>query len=260
MMRAIAVSQPRRFLARALIWSLIGVIYAPLLVALHHLFVALGGGAWAYVPAAALAAGASAMLYDARQLAIVASVVGVTAASLPLMMLGPITPLWQVAALALGIGIVLGFAARFPSQCTQNIGGKVMAAMTGGALCGVVLAGAEMFSGFEFTPSAAMAFLVSVNGVLYVATVRFWVARLGCAQRTARGWKQALVIGTIALITAASVWIIAGAVSTSGADALTLALLAVPGNIPPALSIAAVAGVITGLLLEGFGFRWVHDV
>jgi len=257
---AIATPQQRRFLVRALVWSLIGVIYAPLLVALHRLFGALDWGAWGYIAAAALAAGASAMLYDARQIAIAASVVGVTAASLPLMFLGPSAQLGHLMLLALAAAVVVGFVVRFPARCTRNVGGKALAAITSGALCGALLAATEALTGIPVVPAAAMAFLVSVNGVLYVATVRFWVVRLGCAERTANGWKQALVIGTIAVITAASVWIIAGSVGLQTEDTLTQTLLAVPGAVPPALLSAAVAGAITGVLLEGFGFRWVHDV
>lgn len=55
--------EKRHVVLRALIWAIVGVIYAPLYVALEDLFRLANLGSWAFVPAAALAGAAGAMLY-----------------------------------------------------------------------------------------------------------------------------------------------------------------------------------------------------
>jgi uncharacterized membrane protein len=251
----------RQIAIRALIWGLIGVIYVPLLVALQRLFTVLGLATWAYIPAAALASAAGAAVYGARQIAIAASLIGVITATFSMLTIPDGGQLWQLASLGFGIGLLAGVVMRFPTRCTTHVFGKTTAGLITGASCGLVLSISEQLSGWYFPLVSSVAFLVSVNGILYVATVRYWVAHLSCTNQGSCLLRQSLIIGTISLLTASSVWIVAGAtINHHVDDELTLALLRVPNEIPPALIAGALAGAVTGALLEIFQFRWVHDV
>jgi hypothetical protein len=55
---------------RAIIWGLIGLIYAPLFIGLVAVFGFLGAGPWIYAGAAATAGGAGAALYSGRDVAL----------------------------------------------------------------------------------------------------------------------------------------------------------------------------------------------
>ncbi len=255
-----AIPSQNLVLMRAVIWAVVGMIYAPLFVALHLLFVEFGLAAWAYIPAAALAGAAGAALYGARQVAIAAGLVGIVVALGSILVFGHAIALLPLVLLAFGLGLVVGLTVRFPRLCTQHVAGKTATGLLTGALCAALLAVLEWLGQITILSSIATAFLVSANGVLYVATVRQGVRWFGCHDQQSCALKQGLVIGLVAALTAASLWVVAGAISGDADSALTHTLLQVPEAIPPALMAGAMAGAITGSLLELFGFRWVHDV
>ncbi len=255
-----APQENRYVLMRALIWAMVGLIYVPLFLALEDLFRLASFGAWSFVPAAALAGGAGAMLYGARQVAIAASLIGVSTGSILLLVPGASVSLWQPALVGLLAGMVGGFFVRFPAGCTSNVVAKIMTGLSSGALCGAFLTMAEPMWPAVHLEVAAVAFLVSVNGVIYVTTVRFWVRALSRADGIANHWKQALVIGIVAMLTAASVWIVSKSIVGDVSSPMAVALMGLPDRLPGTLMSGAMAGAITGALLEIFRFRWVLDV
>ena len=257
---AAAAQEKRHLLLRALIWAIIGVIYAPLFMALQDLFLLANIGPWALVPAAALAGGAVAMLYGARQVAIAASLVGVTTGSIILLIPGAATELWQPALAGLVAGAVGGLFVSFPSICTSHVVAKAVAGIASGALCGALLALAAPYVPLVRFEIVTVAFLVSVNGVLYVVTIQPWVRLLARIDAVDNRWKEALVIGVVSMLTAASVWIVSKSIAGEVSSPMAMALMALPDRLPGTLMAGAVAGAITGALLEIFRFRWVFDV
>ena len=69
---------------RGLIWSLIGLIYAPLFLGLLAIFRDLGFCHAAFVPAAALASTAGAIFYGARQVGVAGTMIGLAITSVVL--------------------------------------------------------------------------------------------------------------------------------------------------------------------------------
>lgn len=254
------LSEKRHVLLRSLIWGIVGVIYAPLFIALRDLFQLADLGSWSLVPAAALAGGAGAMLYGARQVAIAASLIGVSTGSIMLLIPGAGSALWPSALLGLVAGIAGGVFVQFPGSCTAHVLAKVVTGMTSGAISGVLLALAAPVIPVVAFDAAVVAFLVSVNGVIYVVTVRSWATWLAALDAMAGRFKQALVIGVVAMLTAASVWIVAKSIAGEVSGPIAQTLMGLPGSLPAALMAGAVAGAITGALLEIFRFRWVLDV
>lgn len=252
--------EKRHVVLRALIWAIVGVIYAPLYVALEDLFRLANLGSWAFVPAAALAGAAGAMLYGARQVAIAASLIGVSVGSLMLLIPGAATDLWQPAVVGLIAGFLGGFYVSFPSVCTSHVVAKAVTGIASGALCGVLLALASPFLLVAQLEIAVVAFLVSVNGMIYVVTIRFWVQLLTPVDAIDNRWKEALVIGVVSMLTAASVWIVSKAIAGEVSSPMAVALMALPDSLPGTLMAGAVAGAITGALLEIFRFRWAFDI
>ncbi|MBK1649308.1 hypothetical protein [Rhabdochromatium marinum] len=257
---AAAAADKRHVLMRAMIWAIIGVIYAPLYIALEALFRLASLGAWSFVPAAALAGGAGAMLYSARQVAIAASLIGVTTGSILLLIPGVDQKLWLSALAGLLAGLAGGFVARFPRLCTSHVLAKALAGISTGALCGAVLALAEPVVPLVQLDAAAVAFLVSVSGVLYNTILPFWIKIFFRIDDVPRRWKQAPVIGIVAMLTAASVWIVYKSISGNVSEPMAVALMGVPDRLPMALMAGALSGAITGALLEVFRFPWALDV
>lgn len=252
-------SGKRQIVLRSLIWAIIGVIYAPLYLALDRLFLLAGLGAWSLIPAAALAGAAGAMLYGARQVAIAASLIGVSTGSILLLVPGAAEALWQPALVGLLAGIAGGVFVQFPGTCTLHVVAKIVAGLFSGALCGTVLALLELQWPVVQLDAAAVAFLVSVNGVIYVATLSLWITLLRPVDAVSNRLKQALVIGIVAMLTAASVWIVSKSIAGNVAGPMAQALMDLPSRLPGVLMAGTMAGAITGALLEVFRFRWVLD-
>ncbi|MBK5967455.1 MULTISPECIES: hypothetical protein [Thiorhodovibrio] len=257
---AAPATEKRHVLLRALIWAIVGVIYAPLFLALEDLFRMADFGPWSFVPAAALAGGAGAMLYGARQVAIAASLIGVSTGSILLLIPGAATALWQPAVVGLLAGVAGGLFVTFPGVCTSHVVAKAVTGIVSGAVCGTFLALVEPHLPLVRLEFAAVAFLVSVNGVIYVSTLSPWMRTLSAVDALANRWKQALVIGVVAMVTAASVWIVSKSITGEVSTPMAMALMGLPDSLPVALMAGAAGGAITGALLEIFRFRWVLDV
>ena len=183
-MSAVLPGRVSPVVVRAAVWSLIGMIYAPLFVVLQQLLSpALSG--YATVLAAAVAGAIGATFYGARQLALAATLIGVLCATLLLITVGHQAQAWHVAALVAVLGLVAGVAVDFPHRCTANVGRNFIVGGAVGALAGALLFGVDVFTGFALPIAAAVAFLVSITGVLYVSSTSGAIAAAAADRATA---------------------------------------------------------------------------
>jgi hypothetical protein len=251
----------RLIFLRAIIWGLIGLIYAPLFIGLSALFELLGAGRATYVAAAALAGGAGAVLYAGRAVALLGTGVGLVVGVLSLMVWPHLLSFQYAALAAAALAALIGLHPAFPARCDRQVPSRVMVGVVTGALVGAVLAVAEPLHPEPFSTFAVVAFLVSVNGVLYVAGVapllalarRMSLASLPC------NWVEALVAGLLAGLAAGSVWVMAGPFLGDG-DALVQATSdAIYRQLPVALLGGIFGGSVAGALLGVFRFPWVHE-
>jgi hypothetical protein len=248
----------RRVFTRAAVWSLIGMLYAPLYVVLHQLL-APALSAYAAVLAAAAAGGIGAAFYGARHLALTASVVGVLGGTGMLLAFGQQAAIWQVAGFTALLGLVVGAVIDFPQRCTANVGIKFLIGAGASALSGLLLSAVALIAGVALPMAAAVALLVSVTGVLYVAALGFWCRSNGLGGGRPRFCSvvEGIVIAVIASITAMGLAAFAGIFADQPAGVLTNALTVASGDLPVAVLGGVMAGAVTGGLLELFEFAWV---
>ena len=249
----------RLILVRGLVWALIGLIYAPLFLGLLAIFRDLGLGHAAFVPAAALASAAGATLYGARQVALAGTAIGLTVASLVLLTSPQTLGLWGAVGLAVLVGAALGWWVDFPERCSLQVPAKAVAGLTAGALCGGVLALAESLHPFEFRSASTLAFLVSVTGVVYVATVTWWVHHAMAGGNRHCDLIEVGVVAVLAGLAAGGLWLGAGPLMGLGESGLSAAMANLEAELPLATVGAVLGGAVAGVLLEAFGFRWVND-
>ncbi|NBC12386.1 MAG: hypothetical protein GVY09_03395 [Gammaproteobacteria bacterium] len=245
-------------LIRAAVWSLIGMIYTPLYLVLSELL-APALGAFAGMAAAAAAGGIGAAFYGARQLALMASLIGTGCAVVAMAITGPDVAPWILSLAAVLLSIAVGFLVRFPHRCTADVGVKVLAGLVTGAFAAGLLLAAEHFLGIRLPPPAILAFLVSVTGVLYVSVLVARPVRAGGRGRFC-DVSEGLVIGVIAVVAANGLAAFAGIFAVGDPGALTEVLLRVTESLPAALLAAMFAGALAGGLLEVFEFDWVDRV
>ncbi|MBK1643312.1 hypothetical protein CKO25_01310 [Thiocapsa imhoffii] len=238
------------------------MIYAPLFSGFVELFQHLGFGHATYVLAAALAGAIGAALYGAREVALIATGIGVLVGVFILMVLADHVTVMQVVLAAAAVAAMVGILLDFPERCSRHVPGKTLAGLATGACCGGFLALVEPFHPQPFSAFAVLAFLVSVNGVLYVATVRWWVRlsrRLHCESRPCYV-IESLVMATLAGVAAGSVWMMIGPLINLEIGVWQSASAAMHDRIPMAILGGLFGGAIAGMLLEYFRFSWVHDL
>lgn len=255
-----AAPRRRNIFLRGLIWSLIGLIYAPLFTGLRVLFQGLGWEHAAFAPAAALAGAAGAAFYGARQVALAGTALGLVVASVLFFVVPGTVGLWPVVLSAALVGALLGAIARFPDRCSFSVPGKTLAGLVTGAACGGFMALVEPMHPQHFHIIGAVAFLVSVNGVLYVATVPWWVRRTGLNRGQACNLIEALVISGLAALAAGSLWVVSGPLIGVVEEPYLDLIATMHRDIPLAVVGGMLGGAVAGALLEAFRFRWVHDV
>lgn len=249
----------RQLFVRSVLWALIGAIYAPLFVVLEALMSPYLG-AFAFVGAATGAGAIGASYYSARQAALAASLVGAGGSLLVLVLFHGHAAFWHTALFCGALGVAAGFLIEFPTRCTANVPAKALVGALTGAASGSVLAGLALLN-LEVSPVVAVAFLVAVNGVVYVASVR-WVA--GNTGGLAPHWcpvAEAVVIGVVAVIVGGSLWAFASTLSGYDRAGLFLQVIeSTSATLPLAVAAGAMAGGVTGSLLELFSFEWIDDL
>ncbi|MBK1720224.1 hypothetical protein [Thiocystis violacea] len=256
-------SRVRLAFLRGIVWSLIGMIYAPLFTGLLKLMQGAGIGPFSYILAAGLAGGAGAVLYGARELAIMSTGIG-AAAGVAILILWPgEATLTNTVVVASVLAATVGLTVSFPRRCSRHVPGKLLAGVMTGAFGGTVLAIAEPLHPAPFSIFAVLAFLVSVNGILYVASVSWWVdlsRRLRLESRPCYLIESA-IMAILASVAAGSVWMVsAPLLSVDQGAAWQLASFSMHREIQLAILGGLIGGGTAGILLEFFGFSWVHDI
>ncbi|AGA90486.1 hypothetical protein Thimo_1709 [Thioflavicoccus mobilis 8321] len=246
---------------RALIWSLFGVVYAPLFTGLNIGCHALGAEGFAFVPAAAVAGAVGAAFYGAREVALIATAIGLTVATVVFFVWPGALNVVEVASVAGLSGMLLGILVRFPDRCSRGVPGKAMAGLAAGALCGVALMLAEPHHAEHFQIGGILAFLVSVNGILYVASVRWWV-RIMTPRRSSRYCNliESVVIGILAACAAGALWLVVGPLFGLLDTSEIAVSNALQRDVPAAVMGGLIGGAVGGALLEAFRFRTVYDL
>jgi hypothetical protein len=147
----------------------------------------------------------------------------------------------------------------FPDRCSLRVPAKAVAGLTTGVLCGALLALAEALHPFDFRGAASLAFLVSVNGILYIASVPWWVRRSAFEGNRSCDAIEGLVVALLAGLAAGGLWLGAAPLMGLPSSSLGLALAGLESELPMATFGAGFGGALAGVLLELFGFRWVHE-
>ena len=255
-------SRPMLTFLRGIIWGLIGLIYAPLFLGLTAILDRLPVGAAAYPIAAALAGAAGAVLYGSHELALLATGIGAAVGVLILTTASDLLSFTQCVAVAAGLAALVGLLIPFPGQCTRQVPAKVMAGLTSGAVCGLGLALVQSVSAFPIPLYIVLAALVGINGSLYVATVRGWIALAARLRGPSTPCRlvESLVLATLAGLAAGSVWMMAGPLLGESSGLVGAVGTAIYAGLPQAAAGGIVGGVVAGALLEMFGLAWVHDV
>lgn len=249
----------RQLLMRSVLWALIGAIYTPLFIILEGLMAPYLG----HLALAAAAAGAGvigAAYYSARQAALVASVVGVVATLFLLVAFYQQATFLHAALLCGAVGMLTGLMFKFPRRCTENVVGKSLVGGLSGLASGGILTAVAML-GVELSPLVVVAFLVSVNGVIYVALVRRVVGATGLLPRRWCPVAEGVVIGAVAIFFGGAIWAFASTLSGyQRPDAFLQVVESTAGIMPLAVAAGVASGIVTGGLLELFGFDWVDDL
>lgn len=249
----------RQLLMRGVLWALIGAIYAPLFIILEGLLEPVLG----YFALAAAAAGAGiigAAYYGARQAALVASLVGVIATLSVLIVFYDHATFVHAALLCGVLGMLTGLTFKFPRRCTENVVGKSLVGGLSGLVSGGLLS-AGMLADIDLSPLVVVAFLVSVNGVIYVASVRHVVNQTGILPRRWCPVAEGVVIAAVAIFFGGCIWAFASTLSGYDRQDLFLRVIEHTAAMMPLVVAAGVAsGIVTGVLLELFRFDWVDDL
>ncbi len=247
---------------RAIVWGLIGLIYAPLFIGTLSLFEHSGAGVWSFVAAAAVTGGAGAVLYGGRETALIGTGVGLAVGALLLFGAGDGVPFAAVPLPAVLTAAAIGLSPLFPASCARHVPGKALAGILAGTFGGGVLAVAEPLHPDPFSIFAVLAFLVSVNGILYVASVRRVVDLTRRLRIQARPCNliEVLVLSLLAGLAAGSVWVMAAPFLGEPGNLVREVGDAVYAQLPAALLGGIFGGALAGALLQAFRFSWVHDI
>lgn len=239
------------------------MIYAPLFTGLSELLKGLGVGPAAVVIAAAVTGAIGAVLFGARELSLISSGLGAGVGVVLLILLTGQAAFVQTVLIAAALAAVLGLTMRFPARCSRNVASRAMAGLTAGLFGGTILALAEPLHPAPFSIFAVLAFLVSINGVLYVASLRWWI---GLTQRLCQAscpcyLIEAVIMAVLAGIAAGSVWMVSGPLTNLDAGLWwQAASLGMHQQIPQAVLGGLLGGGVAGILLELFRFSWVNDL
>ncbi|QIK38490.1 hypothetical protein GWK36_11410 [Caldichromatium japonicum] len=246
---------------RGLIWSLIGMIYALLFMALRVLIQGVGGIGWPDIPAGALAAGASAVLYGAHELALLSTGLGV-AVGLGLLMSIPQITLAEILVAAALVAILVGLSFSFPQHCTRHIVGKLLAGLLLGGGGAALLIAAESLGLLPDSTLAQVMVLIGISGLLYVITIRGWVRLVQWLRLDALPCDplEALVMAILAGIAAGSIWVLFVPILAPKTDTWSWISMVIYHQLPETLLGGFLGGALTGIALELLHLPWADDL
>ena len=238
------------------------MIYAPLFTGLLELLDGLGFGLSTYVIAAAVTGATGAVLYGARELSLISSALGAGVGVALLIVLPEQATFLHAVLIAAAIAAYVGLTVSFPARCSRNVAAKAMAGMAAGALGGAALTIAEPLHAVPFSIFVVLAFLVSVNGVLYVASVGWWVSLARRVRQTSFPCYliEAAIMALLAGVAAGSGWMVSGPLMDPNGGLWQAASLGMHHEIMQAVLGGLFGGGVAGMLLELFRFSWVHEL
>ena len=249
------VSENRLSLAllRGVLWGMVGAVYAALFVALWQVFSFQGLGTYAFFLAATLAGAAGAAVYGSMQVAIIGTVTGIVASTAYMIAASRQIELLEILSVTAVAGALLGGVLRLPAHFTRGEPAKALAGLGAGAFSGLLVTllkwAVPAVSGIRVVAGL----LVVATGILYVSSVNWWVSSV--ESRIPRFFLNALVSAAVAAIVGGSVWILGGPVVGAVGPGHDELLQTVSGLMPPAMVGGAIAGALSGALLELFGFK-----
>lgn len=251
----------RLALLRSVIWALIGAIYAPLFISLLILLTGFGLDSLSYPVAAALAGGASAVLYGAHELALLSTGMGV-AIGLGVLVVLPKASLTEVLMAAAILATAVGLSFAFPHRCTCHVPAKLLAGMGWSGITGAALSYGVARGVMPESTLWLVILLVGINGPLYVLTIRGWILlslRLGL-ESWPRDLIESLVMAILASIAAGSIWLLFVPILGTETEFWRSISLTIHQEIFWAILGGLISGVATGLLLEALRLPWVHEL
>lgn len=238
-------------------WGLVGLVYAPLFIALLEVFTLTGLRGWAYVPAAAFAGAAGAALYGAMPIAIIGTVTGIVSSTAYMIWVGGQIGLLRTAGVAALFGTVVGILVRFPAQFSQGVPAKSIVGLLTGLTAGLLVGVGFALFGEAMDLRLAVAMLVAVNGMLYVAAVRPLVHVI--RQRLPRILVEAMVSCVLAGTAGVAIWLVGGPVVRVVDPSYQEVIARILAQIPFAAVGGIIGGFIAGAALEALGIKALHD-
>jgi hypothetical protein len=257
-----ALSHWRLALLRGTIWGLHGMIYAPLFTGLAELLKSLGVGAPTPVIAATITGTITAVLYGAREISLISSGIGAAiGVALLIALSGPLAFV-QTILIAAVVAAVAGLTIRFPTSCATHVAPKALSGLAAGTIGGLIVMVAERVLAAPLPLGVVLAILVSVNGLLYVLTLRWWVALTDQIRSAAFPCYvvEAAIMALLAGVAAGSVWLVSGPLTDAEGLWWQSASLGMHAQIVPAIIGGIIGGSVAGMIFELFRLSWVSDL
>lgn len=237
------------------------MIYAPLFTGLTELLQGFSFGSTTYLIAATVTGTTTAVLYGARELSLISSGIGAGVGVVLLIVLGEQSAFIPTILIAAIVATAAGLTIRFPTRCSTHVGAKAMSGLVAGALGGSLLIIIDFLQTTPVSLFIALAVLVSINGLLYVVSLRGWVALL---QRHHTSYPcyliETAIMALLATVAAGSVWMVSGPLMDSDGSLWQAASLSMHAQLPQAILGGLVGGGIAGMALELFRLSWVSDL
>ncbi|MBK1695093.1 hypothetical protein CKO09_10130 [Chromatium weissei] len=238
------------------------MIYAPLFTGLSELLKAFGFNSITYIIAATVTGTTTAVLYGARELSLISSGIGAVVGVILLILFGEQSAFIPTLVIAASVATAAGLTIHFPTRCSTHVGAKAMSGLIAGALGGSLLILLDLLQTTPVSLFIALAVLVSLNGLLYVLSLRGWVALL---QRWCHANYPCYLIETgimalLATVAAGSVWMVSAPLMDSDSSLWQAASLAMHTQLPQAMLGGLVGGGLAGMALELFRLSWVSDL
>lgn len=237
-----------------LVWGFAGALFGALFASLYLMLWLFGLAGWQILMiAAATAAVTTSAFYSAMPVALVGALAGVLASIGHLIVAGQEVDLDTILVITGVAGLAAGSFYTWIVKSGNRSLGVTLAGLGAGLLAGATLLVGLAVAGKQTSMFVLAAGVVALVGTYFQLSERWLVALT--ARWLPAAVSASLVAGMIAAVVGASIWILGGAagrtLEASGGSPLGLIL----HDVSPGLMGGCLGGVLTGLLLELFGFH-----
>lgn len=239
-------------LSFAVIWGLVGAIYAGLFVIFQESLIAAGYADYAPLIAAPLAGAIGAAFYGAMQVAILGTLAGILATFGYVVSMAEESAFLGVLAAAGLAGMVIG--SGFGNLQLFLVRGalcKAMAGMIGGLAASAAVWGLVLGLGPRLPLWLETGLLVPITGSVYVALVTHIEPRL--VGKVPVPIMGGLVAGSLASVIGTTFWAVGGAATGSVDPVVIQAMETALTRLPQAILGGALGGILAGAVLAGLG-------